>query len=89
MNAGPQFLTEGSSEVSKHIALHDHKEGDISMKAVGYSQNSKHRGIKEAIEIRRRKPILNIQLAQNPDANTKKTVFLPPIYDLLIDKYNQ
>ena len=58
MNAGPQFLTEGSSEVSKHIALYDHKEGDISMKAVGYSQNSKHRGIKEAIEIRRRKPIL-------------------------------
>ena len=89
MNAGPQFLTEGASEVSKHIALYDHEEGDISMRAVGYSQNNKHRGIKEAIEIRRRKPILNIQLAQNPDTNTKKTVFLPYIYDLLIDKPNQ
>ena len=83
MNAGPQFITEGSSEVSKHIALHDHAVGDITMKAVGYSQNSKHRGIKEAIEIYRRKPVLNIQLAaQNQEQ--RRTTYLHPIYEKII-----
>ena len=83
MNAGPQFITEGSSEVSKHIALRHHAVGDITMKAVGYSQNSKHRGIKEAIEIYRRKPILNIQLAaQNQEQ--RRTTYLHPIYEKII-----
>ena len=77
MASGPQFLTEGSTEVSKHLALYDHKEGDISMKTVGYSQNFMHRGIKEAIEIYRRNPALNL------DEGRK---YLNPIYHRLISR---
>ena len=60
LNSGPLFLTEGSAKVSLHLALHDHEDGDVTMRTVGYCQNYTHRGIKEAIEIYRRNSPINL-----------------------------
>ena len=74
VNSGPQFITEGSTEVSKHLVAEDHLEGDLTIKAVGFSQNTRHRRIKEALEIKRRNPVLNLDPG----------VYLSPIYDNII-----
>ena len=49
-------------------------EGDLTIKAVGFSQNTRHRRIKEALEIKRRNPVLNLDPG----------VYLSPIYDNII-----
>ena len=52
----------------------DHLEGDLTIKAVGFSQNTRHRRIKEALEIKGRNPILILDPG----------VYLSPIYGNII-----
>ena len=60
MHTGSQIiLTEGNTEVSCHIAHTEHSEGDIEYKIIGREANWYKRGIKEAIAIREKKPIMN------------------------------
>ena len=60
--------------MSKHVMSHKHKEGDIIIKAVTYDENWLKRGIREAIEIKKRKPDLNLDEGR---------YYLPRIYDNL------
>lgn len=53
-------LTEGSTEVSKHVALQDHEQEDLAIKALAYDENWYTRGIREAMEIKKRRPEMNI-----------------------------
>ena len=74
MNNGQKIMTEGTTEVSKHVMSHEHKEGDIIIKAVTYDEIWLKRGIREAIEIKKRKPDLNLDEGR---------YYLPRIYDNL------
>ncbi len=69
-------LSEGNTVVSKHIATHEHEENDVTIKAIGYDQNWYTRGIREAIEIRKRKPKLNEDGGR---------FHLNPIYDIILN----
>ena len=53
-------LLEGNTEVSKHVAHTEHQKEDVSIKAISYDRNWFTRGVREAIEIKRRQPKLNI-----------------------------
>ena len=70
-------LTEGATEVSKHNAEYNHIEGDFEMKAISYDKNFYTRGIREAIEIRKKNPSLN---------SDNGRYFLPKIYDLVLSR---
>ena len=70
-------LTEGATEVSKHKAEYNHIEGDFEMKAISYDKNFYTRGIREAIEIRKKNPSLN---------SDNGRYFLPKIYDLVLSR---
>ena len=70
-------LTEGNTVVSKHIAESEHSEDDVTIKAISYDPNWYTRGIREAIEIKRRKPKLN------EDGGRFN---LNPIYDVILGK---
>ena len=70
-------ITEGQSEVSKHVATQEHEEGDMTIEAICYDMNWYNRGIREAIEIRRYKPDLNIDEGRH---------YLSPIYDGIIQR---
>ena len=72
-------MTEGTTEVSKHVINHEHKEGDVTIKAVTYDENWLKRGIREAIEIKKRKPDLNLDEGR---------YYLPVIYDSLWEENN-
>ena len=52
------ILTEGSTEPAKHAyeAQAEHKEGSMVMRALCYEKDFWKRGVREAIEIHRRKP---------------------------------
>ena len=70
-------ITEGATEVSKHKAEYDHIEGDFEMKAISYDKNYYTRGIREAIEIRKKNPSLN---------SDNGRYFLPKIYVLVLSR---
>ena len=60
LNNGKKIIINpGASEVAKHLQSQDHKTEDIQYSIVGNEENWRRRGIREAIEIRRRKPTLN------------------------------
>ena len=76
MSNGENIVTnEGMTEVSKHIAHLDHEKGDVTIKAIGYDTNWYTRGIREAIEIKKRKPTLNADEGR---------FHLNPIYDIIL-----
>ena len=58
-NGSKQFLTLGKTAVSEHMALFDHKEGDVEFKILDFESDWKKRTIKEAIAISKLKPNLN------------------------------
>ena len=68
-------ITEGQTEVSKHVATCDHEEGDLEIVALGYEQNWYRRGIREAIEIKRHRPDLNVDEGRH---------YLSPLYERII-----
>ena len=60
LNSGSnQLLTVGDTVVSEHMALNDHKDGDIELKLLEFEPNWRKRRIKETIAINRQKPDLN------------------------------
>ena len=61
LNQGKKIIINaGSSEVAEHMQKNEHDERiDIEYKIIGTEANWLKRGIKEAIEIRRKKPTLN------------------------------
>ena len=61
------ILTEGSTEPAKHAyeAQAEHKEGSMVMRALCYEKDFWKRGVREAIEIHRRKPQLNQDLGRS------------------------
>ena len=60
MNEGKKLIINaGTSEVAKHIQSEDHKKEDIQYEIIEKGSNWYKRGIKEAIEIRKRTPTLN------------------------------
>jgi len=52
----------------------DHQKGDVKIKAIAYNSNWHARGIREAIEIKKRKPTLNADEGR---------YHLNPIYDIV------
>ena len=59
MDSGSDIkLTVGSTEVSQHVALEDHAQGDLSIKALAYEPNYFQRQVKEALMIQRKRPTL-------------------------------
>ena len=59
MNKGENIITEGTTIVSKDVAEENHETGDLTIKAVSFEKNWRARGIKEAIEIKKKKPSMN------------------------------
>ena len=81
MHTGQEILlTEGSTEVSKHIATEEHDKNDVTITAVSYDQNWYTRGIREANEICRRKPELNKDGGR---------FHIKPIYDNIIESHDE
>ena len=74
-SGGNQILNEGNTVVSKHMANHEHEKGDVTIRAITYDENWYTRGIREAIEIKRRIPTLN---------EDEGRYHLAPIYDNII-----
>ena len=68
------MITEGSTEVSNHLALHDHEENDVEFTKIEIERNKKKREIKEALHIQRQNPTLN---------KDDGRYILPNIYDTL------
>ena len=78
MDSGSDIImNEGNTEVSKHMAHLEHEEGDVTIKALTFDENWYTRGIREAIEIKRRKPTLNADEGR---------YHLCSIYDNVIEK---
>ena len=76
MNSGANIImSEGNTEVSKHMARYDHEKDDVTIKAVAFDTNWYTRGVREAIEIKKRKPTLNADNGR---------FHLNPIYDLVL-----
>ena len=67
--------SEGNTVVSAHITGSEHGPHDVTIKAIGYDDNWHRRGFKEALEIRRRTPNLNLD---------KGRVTLPHIYGRIV-----
>ena len=60
MNEGKRIIINaGTSEVAKHMQSHDHEENEINYNVIGSESNWLKRGIRESIEIRKRRPTLN------------------------------
>ncbi len=60
LNVGKRLIINtGGSEVAEHMQHENHEDTDIEYKIIGTESNWYKRGIREAIEIRRRKPSLN------------------------------
>ena len=53
------IINTGGSEVAKHMQAYEHKNEDIEYSILQTEGNWLKRGIKEAIEIRRKSPTLN------------------------------
>ena len=69
----PKFLANTlTTEVSKHMAQCDHEKGEVTIKAITHNTNWFTRGIREAIEIRKRIPTLNADEGR---------YYINPIYD--------
>ena len=80
MHTGSNIITnEGSTEVSKHVAKLNHKEGDIMIKPIVHETSWNRRLYREAMEIRRRKPTLNAA----EDGGKRK---IPAVYNLFLKK---
>ena len=75
LNEGKQqFLTEGSTEVSAHVAQEAHRTDDMFYEIIDQDDDWTSRGYKEAIAIKMLKPDLN---------EDKGRCYIPPIYDTL------
>lgn len=74
-----QLLTTGSTVVSEHMALNDHKEGDIEIKLLDFESNWLKRTTKETIAINRIQPTLN-----GNEGN-----YLSAIFNPVPSKYNR
>ena len=72
-----QLLTIGDTVVSKHMALMDHKPGDIELKILDFEPNWKRRTIKEKIAINK----------LSPDLNEHEGYHLSAIFDPLPSKF--
>ena len=72
-------ITEGQTEVSKHVATSDHEEGDLEIVALGYEQNWYRRGIREAIEIKRHRPDLNVDEGRHHLSPLYERIICPPV----------
>ena len=78
MNSGSdQHITLGNTPVSEHLALMEHEEGDIVYKTIGTERYRRKREIKEAIEIMRRNPTLNLDEGKQ---------YIAPIYKSVIKR---
>ena len=76
MNEGEKIITNaGSSEVAKYMMDRGLQKEDMEIRFRGYERNWMKRGIKEAIEIRRRKPTINADQGR---------YYLPSIWDVNI-----
>ena len=53
------IMNPGESEVARHMVEHEHGKYKMNVKIIGREENNWKRGIKEAIEIKRKKPTLN------------------------------
>ena len=67
----------GSTPVTEHLALMEHEEGDIVYKTIGKERYRRRREIKEAIEIKRWKPNLNLDEGKH---------YIAPIYNSVIKR---
>ena len=74
-----QMITTGDTIMSEHMALHDHTEGDISIRLLDFEPHWGKRRIKESIAVRELRPSLN-----GNDA-----LYLSPIYGLVPSKYSR
>ena len=78
MNSGSnQLLSLGDTVVSKHMALNDHKPGDIEIKLLDFECNWKRRLKKETIAINR----------LMPDFNGNEGQYFSPIFDPMPTKF--
>ena len=78
MNSGSnQLLSVGDTVVSKHMALNDHKPGDIEIKLLDFEPNWKRRLKKETIAINR----------MTPDLNGNEGQYISPIFDPVPTKF--
>ena len=55
-------LTTGNTAISEHMALFEHKKGDVSVKIMRREKDKFKRGVREAINIKKHKPTLNKDL---------------------------
>ena len=79
MNSGSnQLLSVGDTVVSKHMALNDHKPGDIEIKLLDFEPNWKRRLKKETIAINR----------MTPDLNGNEGQYISPIFDPVPTKFS-
>ena len=69
-------LTEGSTEFSKHVASNHHEKSDLQFTILCTDDNWFNRGVKEAIAIRKIRPVLNQDEGRH---------HLPKMYDKLIN----
>ena len=61
LNNGEKFIENaGTSEVAKHMMENAHTKEDMELEILDYENNWYKRGVKEAIQIRRHHPTLNI-----------------------------
>ena len=75
LNEGKQqFITEGSTEVSAHVAHEAHRPDDMFYEIVDQDDDWTNRGYKEAIAIKMLKPDLNEDEGRS---------YIPPIYNNL------
>ena len=80
LNSGKgQYITEGSTAVSAHIATEEHEEGDVTIEVIGIERNTWKRKIKEALRIKEIKPNLNIDEGR----------YLSAIYETIEEKYGR
>ena len=81
MHTGSEIhLNEGQTEVSKHVATEEHENGDVSIHTINHDDNWYSRGIREAINIKKRKPTLNADEGR---------FHLNPIYDVILHPRNK
>ena len=73
-----QMITVGDTAMSEKMALHNHTEGDISIRLLYFESNWGKRRIKESIAVRQLRSSLN-----GNDA-----LYISPIYELVPSKYS-
>ena len=75
MNEGKEkYSSEGTTPVAQHITKIEHEKEDIQLRIIGREQNKWKRELKEALEIKRRKPTLNQDEGKQ---------YISPLYSLL------